>query len=449
MTNRSRKVGLLAQIVLVFLALPLANACGSAPAVSPTAAPPAPVASLAQPAAAPPGAEIVIGAASDLTGPFSASGVAQTAGRNAYIRYVNEKLGGINGVKINLVTVDTAFDENREVAAYKRFRDVDRALLMNNLSSGAAAAIAPMAEVDGMVHTNVAEPAVTFRGKDGWFFAIQPQLHDGGGTAFQWWYDSEWKKNADRAPKVALLNLDALAGHEVSKYFNALLKPMNIPIVVDMFTPNGISDTTNYVTAIKDKQADVLISLEPDALWGILVKDMKRQGVNIPIISSLNTVLASDVIRSMGPTGVGVISYLPYSMWDDTDVEGIKVIRSLYKEWSPGTEERRTVFYYGWAEEAITLEGVRIALNNVGYDGLTKDIKKGRAAMRDAMYQINGFTADGLLPPVKYSKDDRRPYTKVKVARVGEGGKIQELTGWVDAPSLTPEMKTNKWWGQQ
>ncbi|TAK36722.1 MAG: ABC transporter substrate-binding protein [Chloroflexota bacterium] len=463
MTNRSRKVDLVLMVLLLFVAVPLVNACSSAPAVSPTAATAtpaaasaapaaasvAPAAASAKPATAPAGAEIVIGVAADLTGPFAMSGIAQNAGQVAYARYVNEKLGGVNGVKVKLVTVDTSFDTNAEVAAYKRFRDVDKALWMGNLSADAALAIAPLAEEDGMIHSTVSDPLVTFRGPNGWYFPIQPMLQDGGGAAFTWWYQNVWKKaNPDKPPKVALINIDALSGKTNSKYFNAILKQMNIPVVVDMFTPWGIPDTTNYVTAMKEKQADVVVSLEADSIWGIMFKDMKRLGVNIPVISSLNSVLSSDVAASMGPAGVGTLSYLFTNTWDDTSSQSIQNLRSAYKEWYPGVEERRIVFYKGWEEMSIALEGVRIALNNVSYDGLTKDIKKGRAALRDAMYQINGFTADGLLPPVKYSKDDRRPYGKVKVARVGEGGKMEILSDWVDVPSITPEMKAAAWWSR-
>ena len=70
--------------------------------------------------------EVVIGACWDLTGPFAPSGTPIAAGERDCVRYVNEKLGGINGHKVKLIGIDTSYNMDREIAAYKKFRDEEK-----------------------------------------------------------------------------------------------------------------------------------------------------------------------------------------------------------------------------------------------------------------------------------------------------------------------------------
>ncbi|MFH1090722.1 MAG: ABC transporter substrate-binding protein, partial [Pseudomonadota bacterium] len=82
--------------------------------------------------------EIVIGSVQDLSGPWSAAGKVLVAGRADYARYVNEKLGGVDGFKLKVITIDTGYNVDREVSAFKKFLDVDNAVAMINANSGAA-----------------------------------------------------------------------------------------------------------------------------------------------------------------------------------------------------------------------------------------------------------------------------------------------------------------------
>jgi len=65
-------------------------------------------------------APIKLGNLVDLTGPTSDQGKDIAKGRNDAVQWFNEK-GGINGRKIELVSVEYGFQPPRAVAAYKRF----------------------------------------------------------------------------------------------------------------------------------------------------------------------------------------------------------------------------------------------------------------------------------------------------------------------------------------
>ena len=72
---------------------------------------------------------IKIGNLVDLTGPTSDQGKDIAQGRNDATQYINEK-GGVNGRKIELVSVEYGFQPPRAVAAYKKFVQDDKVLLV-------------------------------------------------------------------------------------------------------------------------------------------------------------------------------------------------------------------------------------------------------------------------------------------------------------------------------
>src|SRR5437870_8403943 len=72
---------------------------------------------------------IKLGNLVDLTGPTSDQGKGIAQGRIDAVQYINEK-GGINGKKIELVSVEYGFQPPRAVAAYKKFVEEDKVLLV-------------------------------------------------------------------------------------------------------------------------------------------------------------------------------------------------------------------------------------------------------------------------------------------------------------------------------
>ena len=57
----------------------------------------------------------------DYTGPVAAISIPLVKGETDYFKEVNAR-GGINGIKINFINVDTRYNVARAVSAYRRYR---------------------------------------------------------------------------------------------------------------------------------------------------------------------------------------------------------------------------------------------------------------------------------------------------------------------------------------
>src|SRR5436309_16001066 len=92
---------------------------------------------------------IEIGNLVDLTGPTSDQGKDIAQGRNDAVQYINEK-GGVNGKKLELVSVEYGFQPPRAVAAYKKFVEDDKVLLVLSYGTPDTEALRPFITKDKM-----------------------------------------------------------------------------------------------------------------------------------------------------------------------------------------------------------------------------------------------------------------------------------------------------------
>jgi branched-chain amino acid transport system substrate-binding protein len=389
--------------------------------------------------------ELVIGAACDLSGPWAPTGTAMANGRKAYIRYVNEKLGGIKGVNVRIVVVDTAYNSDREIAAYKKFRDQDKAIFMLNINSGAAYAIERMMMESGkgMVHSHSADPTTAFLGPESWYFASYLMTPDAESGLFSWWMDNRWKKSPK--PKVALAHSDVTPGHVAAIFMRDYLTRNGFEIVSDLMLSPKPVDTTSAVLNIKKSGADVVVGTQTDAGLTVMLKDMKRFDIRIPALPGC--CLDESAVKVLGDAGVGALLDFPHPVWNDTDNAGVRLVHNLYKEWYPGEQKRENYgFFWGWIGSAIAVEAIKKAVDKVGYEGIVGDIEKGRKVVRDVMQnEMRGFDCMGMTPPLIYTANDHRAFVNVRIYEVASGGEYKFL-GMGKAVPLRPEQKASKWW---
>jgi branched-chain amino acid transport system substrate-binding protein len=84
------------------------------------------------------------------TGPYAPNGIPFANGYGDYLHMLNERDGGINGAKINLVACETAYNTKRGVECYENTRGEGEsgALVYQPLSTGITYQLIPKASVD-------------------------------------------------------------------------------------------------------------------------------------------------------------------------------------------------------------------------------------------------------------------------------------------------------------
>jgi branched-chain amino acid transport system substrate-binding protein len=84
------------------------------------------------------------------TGPYAPSGIPSANGFNDYFNLVNERDGGINGVKVAFEECETQYDTKQGVECYERLKSKNP-VLVNPFSTGITYQLIPRAPVDKVV----------------------------------------------------------------------------------------------------------------------------------------------------------------------------------------------------------------------------------------------------------------------------------------------------------
>jgi branched-chain amino acid transport system substrate-binding protein len=81
------------------------------------------------------------------TGPFAGSGIPIANGMHDYLTMLNERDGGINGVKIRISECETGYDTQKGVECYEQVKG-EGALVISPYSTGITLQVIPKASVD-------------------------------------------------------------------------------------------------------------------------------------------------------------------------------------------------------------------------------------------------------------------------------------------------------------
>ncbi len=94
--------------------------------------------------------ELVLPTLDYRTGPYAPNGIPFANGYSDYLTMLNERDGGINGVKVKLVPCETAYNTKKGVECYEKVKDIgpSGALVIQPLSTGITYQLIPKASVD-------------------------------------------------------------------------------------------------------------------------------------------------------------------------------------------------------------------------------------------------------------------------------------------------------------
>jgi branched-chain amino acid transport system substrate-binding protein len=92
-----------------------------------------------------------------------------------------------------------------------------------------------------------------------------------------------------------------------------------------------------------------------------------------------------------------------------------------------------------WASVLVVAEILRLAINNAGYDVLSKgDASSWKAIEEQGIQKLKGYKVDDLQGPVAYTKGDNRLSKLLRLYKVS-GGKIVQIQDWTEAPAIPYE----------
>ena len=218
-----------------------------------------------------------IGAWYPLSGPVAASGVPSEAGASAYFDWLNDN-GGINGRKVDFISVDTAFDPQQTLQAARQLvqRDGVQAIVTAN---GTAATEATFPFVLDQSKVPVFG---TYGGSTAWYepardglFGTQALYEDQARVAVSWALE-------EGAKNIVIVRDDPEAFATVDDAATATIEAGGgtADRVVAKF---GSTDYGPYVSQVKSKKPDAVFLILPVPEAAAYLNEAALQGLDAPV----------------------------------------------------------------------------------------------------------------------------------------------------------------------
>jgi ABC-type branched-subunit amino acid transport system substrate-binding protein len=369
--------------------------------------------------------EVIYLSLADYTGPSAGLDAFIQTGTEDFFKYVNDK-GGVQGVKIKFIGVDTRADVARVVAGYKRYRRNPKVLAFWNNSSPSNKVIIPLATRDKLVMLTPASGEAV--AKPGIAFCWGQTYQDGFAGSVDWMVQ-DWKKKGNTGlPTIGYMNLDNGYGRAHMQGGKEYAERKGVKLFTEFFNP-GIPDYTTYLTRLKECNYIYVGGVDPNPTNAI--RDAHRLGM------TKTTQFVCDYWGPSRGSGMGIAAHPEV-------VQGVVVVsfhlrgklvgeHPLVKEvWTRYHKEPLSEVVGGYAG-GFTLgggfvEALKIALNEVGYKKLRKE------NIYKAYQKLEGNKfAQGIQTPCTYNVTERRGSKGIRFYRVKDLDLIP-ITDWVFPP---------------
>jgi branched-chain amino acid transport system substrate-binding protein len=195
------------------------------------------------------------------TGAFAGSGIPQANGFTDYLEMINQRDGGVNGVKIRYEECETGYNAQKGVECYEKTK-VNNALIYNPYSTGITLQLIPKAAVDKIpvfsmgYGLSAAAVGETFP----WIFNAPATYWDAASMIVK--YIQEQEGGNIKGKKLGLIYLDVGYGREPIPLLESLSKSMGFEL---QLYPVGVKEMQSQASQwlqVRRNRPDYMI------MWG-------------------------------------------------------------------------------------------------------------------------------------------------------------------------------------
>ena len=348
---------------------------------------------------------IKLGNLVDLTGPTSDQGKDIAQGRIDAVQYLNER-GGINGRKIELVSVEYGFQPPRAVAAYKKFIEDDKVLLVLGYGTPDTEALRPyitkdkMPYLSGSYSGHLTDPRQTpYNFPGGIDYTSQMRIFLN--------YVKETWKDTSRKPRVAFIYADNAYGRAPIESGRQYAKEIGVDLVDEEIIPTILTDATSQLLTMKKKDPDFAY-INTNTQWvPVVLKDSYKLGIKTKYMIN-NYGIDERTPKLAGDAAEGVMGIQDVAYWGE-NVPGMKTLTDFHAKHHPN-DTHASPYMRGWLWVIVAAEAIKRA----GPNPTGESVKK-------ALETLKEFDTWGLTPPFTYTTEDHRPTNRARLVLVKDG----------------------------
>jgi len=348
-------------------------------------------------------AEVIkVGHLADLTGPTGEVGKPYAQGVQDYKDWVNAH-GGINGKKIDMAMVDYAYNKDKAVNQYKKYKE-EGVVAIQGWGSGDTEALSATTGADKIPYISASYSAhLTDPKKSPYNFFCAADYTTALRAGLKYQKDN-WKEK--RAPKVVFIYPNVPYGIAPIKGGKEYAKELGFEVLSDEIVELKAIEANSQMLSVKNKGADFGWIGGTTNSAAVIIKDAKKLGLKTKFFVNIwGADETTPRLAAGAEEGVLVMSGSP--------VYGGKA--AAMKQLMQITKNQPQMIHYirGYTSMMVLTEALKRA------------DKKGKItgeSVKDALETLKDFDTQGLTPSkITFSSSDHRPHTTVNIMEFQKG----------------------------
>ncbi len=369
------------------------------------------------------------------TGPFAGSGAPIVNGMSDYLNMLNERDGGIGGVKIIVEECETGYDTKKGLECYEQVK-AKNPVVLNPYSTGITLPLIPKAAIDKIPILSMAyglsasADGTTFP----WIFNPPATYWDGASMFIRYAGGKEGGLERLKGKKIGLVYLDAPYGKEPIPLLEALAKDYGFELKLYPVPAAEMQNQSSQWLNIRRDRPDWIYLQGFGAMNPTAIKEAAK--INYPMDHLIGNWWAGNDDDAR-PAGDGAKGYL--SLDFNQVGTNYKVIQDILKyvvdkgkSQTPKDRVGENLYNRGVLNSIIIAEGIRTAQKVSGKKQITgEDMRRGLETLNINEARLKEIGADGFAAPMKVACDDHNGHNAAYMAK-WDGTKWVKGSDWIE-----------------
>jgi branched-chain amino acid transport system substrate-binding protein len=345
---------------------------------------------------------IKVGHLADLTGPTGEVGKPYAQGVQDYKNWVNAH-GGINGKQIDMAMFDYAYDKNKAVNQYKKYKE-DGVVAIQGWGSGDTEALSKTTGDDKIPYISASYSAhLTDPKKTPYNFFCAPDYTTGLRAGLKYLKDN-WKEK--RAPKVVFIYPNHPYGIAPIKGGKEYAKELGYEVLGDENVDLKAIEANSQLLSVKNKGADFAWVGGTTNSTAVVLKDAKKLGLTTKFF--VNIWGADETTPKLAGGAEGGALVMVGSTVYGSKVPGMKQLMEITKN-----QPQVTHYIRGYVSMMVLAEALKIADKKRQLNG---------PGVKAALETLKDFDTGGLaVDKITFTATDHRPFMKVNITEFQKG----------------------------
>jgi len=353
---------------------------------------------------------IKIGHLADLTGPTGEVGKPYAQGVQDYKDWVN-KNGGINGKQIDMPMFDYAYDKNKAVNQYKKYKE-DGVVAIQGWGSGDTEALSKSTGDDKIPYISASYSAhLTDPAKTPYNFFCAPDYTTALRAGLKYLKDS-WKEK--RAPKIVFIYPNVPYGIAPIKGGKEYAKELGFEVLSDENVDLKAIEANSQLLSVKNKGADFAWTGGTTNSTAVILKDAKKLGLTTKFFSNIWGIDETTPKLAGGAEEGALV--MAGSVVYGAPVPGMGQLEQASRY--PGAPV--THYIRGYVSMMVLAEALKIADKKGQLNG---------PGVKAALETLKDFDTGGLTPAkLTFTPTDHRPSMTVNIMEMQKGRLVLKKT---------------------